>query len=62
MMIQFTRTDGRVVSINPAYIRSVDLYGNDDSCIITFAKDDFITITGKYQMVVNTIDAALKDR
>jgi uncharacterized protein YlzI (FlbEa/FlbD family) len=61
-VIQFTLVDGRIVTVNPTFIRSVEPYGNETQTLIRFAKDDYIVVGGSYQAVVNRVEAALKSQ
>lgn len=59
MLIRFTRADGRLISVNPSFVRSVEPYGSTGAdagkTAIFFGKEDHILVEGDYATITNAI-------
>jgi uncharacterized protein YlzI (FlbEa/FlbD family) len=56
MMIRFTRFDGLPIAVNPAFVRSVEPYGDTGSTVISFNGQDFVVVQGDYASIADAID------
>lgn len=61
MLLKFDQVNGDTVMVNPRLVTRVSKnHTHDDQCLITFDKDNWISVLGSTQAVGDRLSAAMQ--